>query len=69
MSKDSILSQMPIDLGDNLKLRFATPDDIDVLAEFNARLHEAVNIGSSVLSETLMSGDHPYLQSKRFHRC
>ena len=57
MSKNSMLSQIPLDLGDNLKLRFATPDDIDMLVEFNARLHEAVNAGPSV--RDLMSGDHP----------
>ena len=64
MSKDNILSQMPIDLGDNLKLRFATPDDIEVLTEFNARLHEAVNIGTSV--RDLMSGDHPTCKATDF---
>ena len=36
MSKNNILSQLPMDLGDNLKLRFATPDDTDALAEFNS---------------------------------
>lgn len=29
---------MPIDLGDNLILRFARPDDVDALVEFNARV-------------------------------
>ena len=38
MPKNSILSQMPIDLGNNLKLRFATPGDTDALAEFNSSL-------------------------------
>ena len=28
MPKNNILSQMPMDLGDNLKLRFATLDDV-----------------------------------------
>ena len=64
MSKNSILSQMPIDLGDNLKLRFATIDDIDVLAEFNARLHEDVNVGPSI--RDLMSGDHPTCKASDF---
>ena len=57
MSKNSILSQMPIDLGDDLNLRFATPADTDTLTEFNARLHEAENIGVTV--RDLMSKDHP----------
>ncbi len=64
MPKNNILSQIPIDLGDNLKLRFATPDDIDMLVEFNARLHEAVNAGPSV--RDLMSGDHPTCKASDF---
>ena len=40
MSTISILSQMPIDLGDNLILRFTCPEDVDALAEFNARIFE-----------------------------
>ena len=53
-----------MDLGDNLKLRFATPDDTDALAEFNARLHEAENVGLNV--RDLMSGDHPTCKSSDF---
>ena len=64
MSKDNILSQMPMDLGDNLKLRFATSEDMDALAEFNARLHEGENIGPAVLD--LMSGDHPTCKASDF---
>ena len=64
MSKDNILSQMPMDLGDNLKLRFATSDDTDALAEFNARLHEAENAGPGV--RDLMSGDHPTCKAGDF---
>lgn len=55
---------MPIDLGDNLKLRFATPDDTDALAEFNVRLHEAENVGPSI--QDLMSEDHPTCQARDF---
>ena len=55
---------MPIDLGDNLKLRFATPDDTDALAEFNVRLHEAENVGPSI--RDLMSGAHPTCQASDF---
>lgn len=64
MSKDNILSQMPMALGDNLKLRFATPADTEVLAEFNARLHEGKNIGPAVLD--LMSREHPTCKASDF---
>ena len=64
MSKNSILSQLPMDLGDNLKLRFATPDDTDALAEFNIRLHEAENVGPNV--RDLMSKDHPTCKASDF---
>ena len=64
MSKDNILSQMPIDLGDNLKLRFATLNDAEVLAEFNARLHEAENVGPAI--QDLMLGDHPTCKASDF---
>lgn len=64
MSKNTILSRMPIDLGDNLNLRFATLDDTDTLSEFNARLHEAENIGVTV--RDLMSGHHPTCQASDF---
>ena len=64
MSKNSILSEMPIDLGDNLILRFATLDDVDELAEFNARLHEAVDAGPNV--RDLMSGEHPTCKASDF---
>ena len=64
MSKNSILSEMPIDLGDNLVLRFATLDDVDALAEFNARLHEDVNVDPSI--RDMMSGDHPTCKASDF---
>ncbi len=64
MPKNSILSQMPIDLGDNLKLRFATPADTDVLAEFNTRLHEEMSVGPGV--RDLMLGDHPTCKASDF---
>ena len=64
MPKDSILSQIPIDLGDDLKLRFATPADTDELAEFNTRLHEEVSVGPGI--RDLMSGDHPTCKAGDF---
>ena len=64
MPQNNILSEMPIDLGDNLKLRFATVDDIDALTEFNVRLHEAADAGPNV--RDLMSGNHPTCKASDF---
>ena len=55
---------MPIDLGDNLKLRFATLDDVEALAEFNIRLHDDANLGPSI--RDLMSGNHPTCKASDF---
>ena len=57
MSKNTILDRMPMDLGDKLVLRFATPEDTDELVDFNARLHEDPAAGVAV--RDLMSGKHP----------
>ena len=64
MSTNSILSQMPIDIGDNLILRFARPDDVDVLAEFNARIFEDEKVGVGIRG--LMSGHHPTVKASDF---
>ena len=64
MPQNRILSQMPINLDDNLKLRFATPADTDSLAEFNTRLHEEVSVDPG--TRDLMSGDHPTCQASDF---
>ena len=64
MSKNSVLPQMPIDLGDNLILRFACPDDMDALAEFNARIFEDQKVG--ILVRGLMSGHHPTVKASDF---
>ena len=64
MSTNSILSQMPIDLGDNLILRFARPDDVDALAEFNARIFEDEKVGVGIRG--LMSGHHPTVKASDF---
>lgn len=64
MSINSILSQMPIDLGDNLILRFAHPDDVDALAEFNARVFEDEKVGVGIRG--LMSGHHPTVKASDF---
>ncbi len=64
MSTNSILSQIPIDLGDNLILRFARPDDVDALAEFNARIFEDEKVGVGIRG--LMSGHHPTVKAGDF---
>ena len=55
---------MPIDLGDNLILRFARPDDVDALAEFNARVFEDEKVGVGIRG--LMSGHHPTVKASDF---
>ena len=64
MSTNSILSQMPIDLGNNLILRFAYPEDVDALAEFNARVFEDEKVGVGIRG--LMSGQHPTVKASDF---
>ena len=64
MSINSILSQMPIDLGDNLILRFAHPDDVDALADFNTRIFEDEKVGVGIRG--LMSGHHPTVKASDF---
>ncbi len=64
MSINSILSQMPINLGDNLILRFARPEDVDALAEFNARIFEDEGVGHGIRG--LMSGRHPTVKASDF---
>ncbi len=63
MTTNSILSQMPLDLGDNLILRFARPDDVDALADFNARIF---NNQVGQWTRDLMSGRHPTVQASDF---
>ncbi len=68
-------TRLPKALGDDLFLRHATVDDVDALAEFNARVHssrgweqgckqpdEAVGIWV----HDMMSGRHPTMQSSDF---
>ncbi len=64
MSNNTILDQMPIDLGDNLTLRFATRKDTDELVDFNARIHE--ESAASVAVRDLMSGKHPTTKAGDF---
>ena len=60
--------KLPLDLGDNLVLRFATAADTDALVEFNSAMHDG---GSSVayiggLVRDFMSGEHPLLRPGDF---
>ena len=64
MSTNSILSQMPLNLGDNLILRFAHPEDVDALAEFNARVFEDERVDQGI--RDLMSGRHPTVKPSDF---
>ena len=64
MSTNSILSQMPIDLGDNLILRFARFDDVETLAEFNGRIFEDERVDHGIRG--LMSGRHPTVKASDF---
>ena len=64
MADTSILSQLPMDLEDDLTLRFATPADTDALADFNVRLHEEACVGANI--RDLMSDNHPTCQASDF---
>ena len=64
MSTNSILSQMPIDLGDNLILQFARSSDVDALAEFNGRIFEDERVDQGIRG--LMSGQHPTVKANDF---
>lgn len=64
MPQNTILDQMPIGMGDNLVLRFATRKDTDELVDFNARLHEDSAAGLAV--RDLTSGKHPTTQAGDF---
>ncbi len=64
MQDSSILSEMPILLGDNLRLRFATPADAEALAELSVRIFEEVSVGAHI--RELMSGAHPTVRASDF---
>ena len=64
MSTNSILSQMPIDIGDNLILRFARSSDVDALAVFNGRIFEDERVDQGIRG--LMSGQHPTVKASDF---
>lgn len=58
----------PLDLGDNLRLRFAVPDDFDAWVDFNERMREydpsSNRIG--VWAHELISGRHPTTRASDF---
>ena len=62
------LPQTPIDLGDNLRLRFAIPEDFDAWVDFNERMREydpsSNRVG--VWAHELMSGRHPTTRAGDF---
>lgn len=61
-------TQLPLDLGDGLRLRWATAADTDALAEFNHRIHDedpAVDEVGAVTRDQ-MSGSHPLVQPGDF---
>ncbi len=62
------LPQTPIDLGDNLRLRFAVPNDFDAWVDFNERMREydpsSNRVG--VWAHELMSGRHPTTRAGDF---
>jgi len=65
---DSLLSQLPLDLGEGLVLRFATWEDYPAWAEFNRRIREdpgsAERIGR--WGRDLMCGTHPTTKASDF---
>jgi len=62
------LPDTPLDLGDNLRLRFAVPEDFDAWADFNERMREydpsSNRVG--VWAHELMSGRHPTTRASDF---
>lgn len=62
------LPDSPLDLGDNLRLRFAVPEDFDGWGDFNERMREydpsSNRVG--VWAHELMSGRHPTTRASDF---
>lgn len=63
MLKHSVPTQVSIDLGDNLRLRFARPDEVDTVVDFNTRIFDN---RVSFWTRDLMSGRHPTVQATDF---
>jgi hypothetical protein len=62
------LPHTPLDLVDNLRLRFAVPDDFDAWTDFNERMREgdASSKPNAVWANELMSGKHPTTRASDF---
>ncbi len=62
------LPDTPLDLGGNVRLRFAVPEDFDAWADFNERMREygASANGNAVWARELMSGRHPTTRASDF---
>lgn len=58
-----IPSHLPIDLGGNLALRLARPDEIDALVEFNTRIFDD---RITLWTYDLLSGRHPTVRAADF---
>ncbi len=62
------LPETPLDLGDNLRLRFAVPEDFEAWTDFNERMREydpsSNRVG--VWAHELMSGRHPTTRASDF---
>ena len=65
---DPPLPQMPVDIGDNLRLRFGVPADFDAWTDFNERMREydSSSRGNAVWAHELMSGEHPTTRASDF---
>ena len=61
---------LPMELGDGLLLRWASPDDVDELAAFNVRIHsdnpEEPETFLEYWTRDLMRGDHPTTKASDF---
>ena len=57
------LSHLPIDLGGNLVLRLARPNELDTLVEFNTRIFDD---RITLWTSDLLSGHHPTVQAADF---
>ncbi len=62
------LPQTPLDLGDNLRLRFAVPEDFDALVDYIERVPEYSSPTDPVAewAHELMSGKHPTTRAGDF---
>ncbi len=62
------LPETPLDLGDNLRLRFAVPEDFEAWSDFNERMREydSSAAANAIWAHELMSGRHPTTRAGDF---